>query len=94
MLGAARHREEALAGYQKSIAIAEKLAAADPGNALWQTDLVVSLYKVSTVGEAKEANLAKELDILRRLDAIAALSADQKSRIPTIEDELKNGKPG
>src|SRR5207244_1324518 len=94
VLVAAGRREEAFAAYQKSLAISEKLAAADPGNTEWQTDLVVSLYNVSTVGGAKAANLAKALDILRRLDAIGALSADQKGWIPTIVGELKKIKPG
>ena len=32
-----------------------KLAAADPGNAQWQADLVVGLYEVSTAAEPSRA---------------------------------------
>jgi len=46
----------ALEAYEKSLAIARRLAGIDPGNVGWQTDLVVSLYKIAIVaeGEAKE----------------------------------------
>jgi len=74
VLVAAGHREEALAAYQKALAIGDKLAAADPGNAGWQTDLVVSYYKIASVSETKEPNLAKALEILRRLDAVGAFN--------------------
>jgi hypothetical protein len=51
----------------------EELAAADPGNVMWQTDLVVSHYKMAVASEAKRENLAEALSILRRLDAAGTL---------------------
>jgi tetratricopeptide (TPR) repeat protein len=53
-----RH-EEALAEYRRSLAIADKLAAADPGNTGWQRDLSVSHNKIGdllmTAGRREEA---------------------------------------
>ena len=37
----------ALKSYQDNLAIAERLAKSDPGNALWQNDLWVSFTKVN-----------------------------------------------
>ena len=44
----------ALAAYDESLAIARHLAAADPGNVQWQTDLVVSLYKVAILADGEK----------------------------------------
>jgi tetratricopeptide (TPR) repeat protein len=43
----------ALEAYQQDLAIAQKLAAQDPGNALWQHDLSVSFIKIGDVQSAK-----------------------------------------
>ena len=52
-------QQGALAAYEESLAIARRLAAIDPGNVSWQTDLVVSLYKIAIMaeGERKQAAL-------------------------------------
>jgi len=92
MLVAAGRREEALAAYQKSLGIREKLVAADQGNTQWQTELVVSLYKIAGFGEGRDANLNRSLEILRRLDAAGALSADQTGWITAIEEALRQTK--
>ena len=39
----------ALTSYRASLAIRERLAKADPGNAEWQRDLIVSYVKLSDV---------------------------------------------
>ena len=44
---------EALKSYRDSLAIAERLAKADPGNAGWQRDLSVSYNKVGDVQVAQ-----------------------------------------
>ena len=44
---------DALASYQASMDIAQRLAAADPGNAGWQRDLSVSHEKIGDVLEAR-----------------------------------------
>ena len=51
---------EALKAYQDSLAIADRLAKADPGNAGWQRDLSVSYDKVGDVLVA-QGNLAEAL---------------------------------
>jgi tetratricopeptide (TPR) repeat protein len=43
----------ALASYQVSLAIAERLAKADPGNAGWQRDLSVSHERIGDVQQAQ-----------------------------------------
>ena len=45
MLVAQGNLAEALKSYQDSLAIADRLAKADPGNAGWQRDLSVSLQQ-------------------------------------------------
>ena len=70
----------ALAAYEESLAIARRLAAIDPGNVSWQTDLVVSLYKIAIMaeGERKQAALDDAIKIVDRLDAEGKLSPAQK----------------
>ena len=66
---------DALASYQASIDIRERLAAADPGNAGWQRDLSVSHNKIGDV-QVQQGNLTDalasyqaDLDIAQRLAA-------------------------
>ena len=65
----------ALANYQKSLAIREKLAAADPERPEWQRDVSVSLDRIADVlrdaGDAKGAlaNYQKSLAIREKLAA-------------------------
>ena len=72
----------ALAAYRASLAIAERLAAADPGNAGWQRDLAVSHNKVGDVllaqGDAAGALAAyrASLAIAERLAAADPANAD------------------
>jgi hypothetical protein len=70
------------------------LALKDPGNVLWQTDLVVSLYKVASIGGEPAANLAEALAILKRLDVAGTLPPDKKSWIAAIAAELAKAKSG
>src|SRR5262249_60545500 len=49
VLVATDRNAEALEAYRKGLAIAERLAAADRGNAAWQRDRVVSEIKVGDV---------------------------------------------
>lgn len=69
----------ALKSYRNSLAIAERLATSDPGNADWQHDLSVSYAKLgSTFRLAREK--AKAHDALRRgrsiVDRLTKLSPD------------------
>jgi tetratricopeptide (TPR) repeat protein len=61
----------ALKSYSDSLAIAERLAKTDPGNAGWQRDLSVSLSNLASVYRASGDN-AKALDALRQGQAIMA----------------------
>ena len=68
-------RAGALTAHEESLAIARKLAAADPGNVVWQRDVSVSLNKVGDVrraaGDRPGALSAYEegLAIMRKLAA-------------------------
>ncbi len=69
----------ALTSYQASLAIAEKLAKADPGNAGWQRDLSVSHNKIGDVQRAQG-------------DLPAALTSYQASH--DILEKLAKADPG
>ena len=43
----------ALAAYRKGLAIAEALAARDPANTQWQTDVAVSCAKLGTLAHGR-----------------------------------------
>ncbi len=49
----------ALEAYGASLAIGERLAAQDPGNAAWQRDLVVSNVKMAEVATGEEGRAAE-----------------------------------
>jgi hypothetical protein len=46
--------EDAARWYSDSLAIAKKLAAADPGNTQWQRDLWVSCWKLAKLAERRK----------------------------------------
>ena len=60
----------ALTSYQAALAIAERLAKADPGNAGWQRDLSVSRDKIGDVQQA-QGDLAAALTSYQAALAIA-----------------------
>jgi hypothetical protein len=62
---------EALKAYRDSLAIAERLARADPGNAGWQRDLSVSYAKLGVVFQ-KSRDKANALSALTKGQAIIA----------------------
>jgi tetratricopeptide (TPR) repeat protein len=62
---------EALKSFRDSLAIAERLAQSDPGNAGWQRDLAVSHAKLAGALR-KGGEKAKALDALRQGRAIMA----------------------
>jgi hypothetical protein len=71
----------ALASFKASLAIADRLAKADPGNAGWQRDLALSHGRVATVlarqGERERALGAfrQGRDIITKLEAAAPSNA-------------------
>ena len=65
----------ALAAYRHSLAIAEALAARDPANTQWQTDLVVSCAKLGALEHGQ--SLAARREYLERgLGILVMLKAD------------------
>ena len=69
MLTAQGQLDDALEAYRASLAIVERLAAADPSNAAWQRDLSVSQDKVGDV-LAAQGRLDDALDAYRASLAI------------------------
>jgi hypothetical protein len=63
----------ALESFRASLAIAERLAAADPGNAGWQRDLIVSYAKLAEV-EPGAGWWAKGLGVAEKLAAEGRLA--------------------
>jgi tetratricopeptide (TPR) repeat protein len=74
--------DEALKAYRDSLAIRERLAAADRSNTQWQRDVYVSLWRVADV-EIAQGNLTSALDNLRRglQDPMELACERQTSRI-------------
>jgi hypothetical protein len=87
----------ALNSYKQGLEIAQKLAARDPANAQWKTDLVISLVKLASMLEQqgtprkREAgiNYHRALEILQPLAAENRLTAEQKTWISLLEARLK-----
>ena len=86
----------ALTSYQASLAIRDRLAQADPGNAGWQRDLSVSHNKIGDVQRAQgdlpaaltsyQASLAIETGWPKRTPEMPGGSATSRSRITEIGD--------
>jgi hypothetical protein len=81
-------RDGALKAYKDGLDIAKQLAARDPANVVWQTDLVVSAWKLAETAEDKQ-HLASGLAILKRLYAEGKLTADQKKWIAAFEEAMQ-----
>ena len=87
----------ALSSYSKGLEIREKLAARDPANRQWKTDLVLSLWRVASVLEQQGApqkreaglNYQRALELLRALAVENRLTAEQKTWISQLEARLK-----
>ena len=78
--------------------LSEKLAASDPKNSDWQTDLVVSAWNISGLAEDIASRqmastlLRSALQILARLKATGALRADQQGWSQMIQQRLDGWK--
>jgi hypothetical protein len=83
-------RDGALKAYKDGLDIRKQLAARDPNNVVWQTDLVVSAGKLAGAGaKDRRQHLASGLAILKRLDAEGKLTADQKEWIAPFEEAMQ-----
>ena len=60
---------EALTAYQDGLAIRQRLAAADSGNAGWQRDLAITYARIASV-LASQGDVAKALEQFRQGRAI------------------------
>ena len=90
---------EALKAYRDGLAIRDRLAQSDPGNAGWQRDLAVSYAKLATIYRKYQDN-AKALDMLRqgqtimlRMTQLSPDNAQWKNDVVWFErqiTELKN----
>ncbi|MEO8630904.1 MAG: hypothetical protein ABI612_22825, partial [Betaproteobacteria bacterium] len=68
-----RNLPAALESYRASMRIRERLAQADPGNAGWQRDLIISFVKLSEVtGEKSYASRALQVALDMQQRAILA----------------------
>jgi len=84
-LGNARHSagetKTALIAYEEALGLARLLAGLDRGNAQWQVDLIVSLYKVALASEGprRRRALTEAIEIAERLEKEGRLSVDEQS---------------
>ncbi|MGH7120263.1 MAG: hypothetical protein ACREFP_14955 [Acetobacteraceae bacterium] len=77
----------ALASYQASLAIAERLAKADPGNAGWQRDLALSYGRVAMV-EAQQGAPNDALSGFQQGREIIARLSQQSPNNATLHNDL------
>jgi hypothetical protein len=69
----------ALKSYKADVAIRERLAASDAGNAQWQRDLIISYNKIADCAPSeRRAYLSRALDIAKSLDASGRLAPADK----------------
>jgi predicted acetyltransferase len=78
----------ALQSYRADLAIAQKLAAQDPGNALWQVDLTKSQIKVALIetdATLQNKLLNQALTTLQALRSAGKLDATDRAWLEKLE---------
>jgi hypothetical protein len=91
---AERDLDGALAAYRDSLAIAEKLAAQDQGNAEWQRDLVLSHWRLADLAEKRREPAAAgrhwraALSLARELETSGRLAPSDGYFVGAIEQRL------
>jgi hypothetical protein len=88
VLVAQGHLPEALKSFRDGLSIAEQLAQADPGNAGWQFDLIVSHWKLAEKGDDAPRRWAFIVATLRRLKEENRLAPVQEKWLPEAEARL------
>ena len=85
----------ALQAYTEAMNIADRLAAADPGNAQWQRDLIVSHWRLADLLErtpertaAAAAHWSQALAIARALADTGRLAPTDAYFVETLEQRL------
>jgi hypothetical protein len=85
---------DALAAYQARLAIAERLAKSDPGNAGWQRDLAVSYSKLAEMSRRSNepdkalAALRQGQVIMDRLTKLSPDNAGWKADLAWFNDQI------
>ena len=95
MLMAQGKLEEALKAYRDSLAIRERLAAADPSNTQWQRDLSVSYNRVGDVLKAQgklEEALKAYRDSLAIIERLAAADPSNTAVAARSVGRLQQGR--
>ena len=89
MLRAQGELGAALAAYRAGMAIRERLAAADPGNAEWQRDLIVSCVKLAEAEPATAPlSLGRALAVARALSEVGRLAPRDAWMLDELERRL------
>ena len=96
--GGAGRRAGGARGYRKELAIREALAARDPANAQWQTDVAVSCAKLGTLEhgqdvDARRGYLLRGRDILVKLKEAGRLMPNQ-DWIGWFDEQIAQLRPG
>ena len=81
----------ARSAYLEGLALARQVLAAEPDNAQWQADVVVSLWKVAAATidrSAKISSLQEALGLIDKLESRGALEPHQRSWRAMIEAEM------
>jgi hypothetical protein len=80
-------RAGALSSYRSALAIAERLARADPANADWQRDLMLCYIKLNRVTDMKRY-AQRALDVALRMERRGTLAPTDAWVIPVLEFAL------
>jgi hypothetical protein len=88
-------RAGALTLYEEALEVARRLVAADPGNASFQTSLVIMLYRVSTVAEPARARevLREAVAVIEALERAGKLTAAQREWPRLLREALAKLSP-
>jgi hypothetical protein len=90
----------ALVAYDAACAIAERLAASDPGNAEWQRDLIVSIVKLAETragvgdGQGAVAHYRRALTVARELAGSGRLMPTDTWMVADLERRLAAAQGG
>jgi tetratricopeptide (TPR) repeat protein len=83
-------KAQAQDAYKKCLVIAERFAVERPTEIDWQIRTVWSLLRLAaSQPDQSVGHLTRALDIIRRLDAIGLLPADERHWVNTIEQRLE-----
>jgi GMP synthase PP-ATPase subunit len=88
MLEVQGDRVGALAAYRAGLAIAERLARADPDNQVWQVDVIVPNAKLAGMNDDAPRRWRLIVERLRALQVADKLTAQQATWLPEAEAEL------